>query len=225
MHLRIKLILATLAAAALLATGVSGATARNLSVNERNFELIWSEALGSPKTKIEFIASAAGVNVQCRLTLLGRWNERTIKKETASDQGTLNHGEIESCTGGTASLKTETMPWGIRYAGFEGTLPRIRSTIDAIIRIGFRVREPGGLECEDATEVNHPAKSIDGNSTEAPETGLETTGEPENIAMDRSARIPLRGEFLCAFAGEGEFGGIGLIRNLPRTAKVRLTLI
>jgi len=224
MHLRTTLILAALAATALPAIGVGGATARNLSVNERNFELIWNEALGAPKTKLEFIARSNMANIQCRVTLLGHFVERTIKKETLIDQGAFTHGELESCTGGTGTIKTETMPWGLRYRSFEGTLPRIRGIANGIIGARFRL-EAGGLACETGTEVNHPGVGIIGNSAEATETGLEASGEPENITAARTNRIPLRGEFACEFAGEAEFGGIGLLRNLPRTAKLRITLI
>ncbi|HXE44449.1 MAG TPA: hypothetical protein VN635_04545, partial [Conexibacter sp.] len=120
----------------------------------------------------------------------------------------------------------ETMPWESRYRSFTGTLPRIRSITIGLIRATFRIREPGGLECEAATTAERPGIGIVGNSADAAENGLETTGEPENITADRSAGIGLRGEgFLCAFAGDGRFEGIGLVRNLPRTAKITVTLI
>ena len=225
MRYRSKLTLAALTAAALLAVAVSGASARSLRVTERNFELIWNEALGAPKTKLRFTVPGRAP-VECRVTLLGRFVETTIKKETTIRQNTVNHGELESCTGGTATIRTETMPWESRYRSFTGTLPRIRSITIGLIRATFRIREPGGLECEAATTVERPGIGIVGNSADAAETGLETTGEPENITADRTAGIPLRGEgFLCAFAGEGRFEGIGLVRNLPRTAKIRVTLI
>ncbi|HXE46041.1 MAG TPA: hypothetical protein VN635_12705 [Conexibacter sp.] len=222
-----KLVLAALAATMLLAIGVGGATARNLSINEKNFEYIWNEVLGSPKTKLEFIASGTGINIQCRLTLLGRFTERTIKKEPAINQGTINHGELESCTGGTVTMRTETMPWTSRYGFFEGILPRIRSLVTTLIGARFRVRESGGLECEITTELRHTGTPIIGNAAipgEPLEAGLERTGEPEDVTSNRPSRIPLGGGVLCAIA-EAELGGTGLIRNLPRTAKVRITLI
>jgi hypothetical protein len=215
-----KLILAALAASALLAVAASGANARNLSVNEKNFELIWNEA----KRKLAF--TAGGRTVECNVVLLGSFVERTIKKETSITQNNINHGTLESCTGGTATIRTETMPWPGRYRTFTGRLPAIRSIIGGLIRATFRVRESGGLECEAASEVTHPIVGIVGNSAQAPETGLETTGEPVNLAVEPGNGIPLRGEgFLCAFAGEGRFEGVGLLLNLPRTRKLKITLI
>jgi len=219
-----KLILAALAATMLLAMGISTASARSLSVNERNFEVIWNEAFGAPKTKLAFIAPSASVNVRCRVTLLGSFVERTIKKETTITQNRINHAELESCAGGTATIRTETLPWNSRYRSFTGTLPRIRSITIGLIGATFLVTA-GGLTCEAATEVNHPGVGIIGDSAEARETGLETTGEAENLAAERNNRIPLGGGFFCAFGGESEFQGIALVRNLPRTAKIRVTLI
>jgi len=214
---RSRLILAALAATALLALAVSDASAGRFSTNETNFELIWNEALGVTKTKVELIDRTAGLNIQCKLTLLGRFHENTIIKATALNQGSINHGELNACEGGSATIKQETFPWNLRYRSFAGSLPRVTNI--SIGLIGFRFRtEFGGTTCESTTEVNHPLIFIS-------EGGLETTGEPENVIADRNGRIPLRGSFLCGFAGEGEFGGQGLIQNLPRTAKLHITLI
>ncbi|HXE46053.1 MAG TPA: hypothetical protein VN635_12765, partial [Conexibacter sp.] len=114
MSSRTKVILTALAASALLAIAVSGASARSFRSTERNFELIWNEALGAPKTKLMFTVPGREP-VACRVTLLGRFVENTVKKETTIRQGTTNHGELESCTNGTATIRTETMPWEGRY--------------------------------------------------------------------------------------------------------------
>jgi len=210
-----KLILAALAASALLALAVGSASAGRFSTNERNFELIWDNALAG-KTKLELIGRSAGVNIQCKVTLLGHFNENTIIKATGIDQGSINHGELRECEGGSATIRAETFPWNLRYRSFTGSLPNITSISTGLLNARFR-SEAGGLTCETRTEANHPGIGIT-------EKELET-GEPENIIADRNGRIPLRGSFLCEFAGEGEFGGIGLIRNLPRTAKLKITLI
>ena len=218
-----KLILAALAATAILALAIGGASARSFSVNERNFELIWNNAL-TGKSQFHFIARVAGVNVGCNMTLLGGYSNNTIAKSTTTNQGVIRHGELEGCVGGTATIRTETMPWNLRYRSFTGTLPRIRSITRGLIGAIF-LMTAGGLTCEFGTEVNHPYVSILGSIPSRIETGLETTGEPENITSEEGTKIPLRGEFLCAFGGEMELEGVGLIRNLPRTAKLRITLI
>jgi len=225
MRYRSKLTIAALSATVLLAIAVGGATASRLSVNERNFEFIWSEALGGTKTKLTFTAGTRNI-FECRVTLLGRFTESTIKKEPSTNQATIHHGELESCANGTDTIKSETMPWNIRYRSFEGSLPTIRSVTFGLIKAAFRMRESGGTECEWMTELNHPAVLIAGNSSETSETGFASSGEPENITAERSGPIPLGGEGLfCAFAGSGTFGGTGLIRNLARTRLIRITLI
>ena len=223
--LRSKLILAALSATMLLAVVVSGAAARNLRLSEGNFELIWDNALGGPKTKLKFISSRFAT-IQCKATLLGSLPS-TISKNTGTNQGTINHAELSECEGGAVTIRTETLPWHLRYRSFEGSLPRIRSVNIGLLRAGFRIREPGGLECEFQTEVNHPGVFIVGNSAEAPEIGLERSGEPESITLEKRNTIPFNSfEFLCDFStGSVELGGIGLNRNLARTAELRFTLI
>ncbi len=158
-----KLILAALAATMLLSIGIGTASARGLSVNERNFEFIWNEALGTPKTKLELIARNTGANIQCRVTLLGSFVERTIKKEVNLNQNKINHAALEGCTGGGVTFHQETLPWNSRYRSFTGTLPRIRSITIGLIGISFII-EAGGLTCQTRTEVNHPGVGIAGNS-------------------------------------------------------------
>jgi len=216
MRSRSRLILTALAATALLALAIGDASAGRFSTNEKNFEFIWDNAL-TGTTKLEVIANSAGFNIQCKLTLLGRFRENTILKATGLNQGTFNHGEFRECEGGSATIRAETFPWSFRYRSFAGSLPDITNIRTGLLGARYRW-ESGGLTCETQTEPNHPWIFI-------LEGGLGTTGEPENVVADRNGRIPLRGMFVCEFAGEGEFGGIGLIRNLPRTAKIRLTLI
>jgi len=213
---RSKLLLTALTATALLALAVGDASAGRFSTTERNLELIWDNALAG-KTKFELIGRSSGINIQCKLTLLGRFSSNTIIKATGLNQGTINHGELKECEGGSGTIKAETFPWNLRYRSFSGSLPNIRSISTGLIGARFHT-ESGGTTCDTTTETNHPALGI-------VEGGLETTGEPENIIADRNGRIPLRGSFFCGFAGEGEFGGLGLVRNLPRTAKIRVTLI
>jgi len=213
---RSRLILTALAASALLALAVGDASAGRFSTNEKNFELIWDNALAN-KTKIELIDTTAGINIQCKLTLLGHFTNSTIIKATGLTQGAINHGTLNECEGGSATLRVETFPWNQRFRSFTGSLPNIRSITNSLLGARFRF-ESAGTACETATEANHPALGII-------EGGLETTGEPEEIIADRNGKIPLRGAFNCGFAGEGEFGGRGLIRNLPRTGKLHITLI
>jgi len=208
---RSRLVLAALAAVALLAVAVDGASAGRLSVTERNFELIWNEAL-TGKSKLEFNAASMQA-IQCNVTYLGHFIERTITKTTGNNQGAITHGELSGCVGGLVTLRTETMPWNLRYRSFAGALPNITGLGLGIVNAQYRA-ESSGLTCEVATEVNAPAVVT-----------LETfsAGAPENVRADENATIPLGGA--CAFISPGRIGGRGLIRNLPRTAKLTITLI
>ncbi|HXE45939.1 MAG TPA: hypothetical protein VN635_12175 [Conexibacter sp.] len=224
MSVRSRFIISALVVTMLLAGAVGSASARELLVSEQHHSWIW--LLGHALLHPRIVFSNGQIRVQCNLRLGGGTNERIIKKETTTTIGSITNGEVEECEGGTATLRRETLPWSTRYRSFTGTLPRIRSSSESVIRATFRIREREGLECEAATEVNHPLVFIIGNSSEQAETGLETTGEAEYITADSTHRIPLRGEgFLCAFAGEGEISGVGLVRNLPGTGKIRITLI
>ena len=216
MRNRSKLVLAVLAATALFALAVGNASARTFSTSERNFELIWNSAL-TGKTKLEF-RSGAGT-ISCNVTLLGRFNASSIAKEREIAQGRISHGELESCGGGGATIRTETMPWELRYVSFAGRLPsEITGITTNLIRASFRVEPTGsGLACEPVTEATHPGVGI-----------IESfsAGAVENIRADETREIPLGGRnFFCQFGGASFFAGRGLIRNLPRTAKITVTLI
>ena len=210
MRTKAKLILAALAAAALLSLAAGGASARSLSVSERNFELIWNNAL-TGKTKLSF-GDNLGHHIDCNITLLGHYSANTIAKTPGINQGTINHGELESCVHGTLTLRTETMPWNVRYIGFTGRLPAIETISTGLIGVSFSAREESGLECTSSTEAEEPGVGI-----------IEGTSL-ENVRADETRTIELNGG-LCGFASPGRFTGRGLILNLPRTAKITVTLI
>ena len=210
MRTKRKFILLALAAAALLALAAGGASARSFSVSERNFELIWNNAL-TGKTRLIF-GDNLGHHVECNVTLLGRYSTNTIAKTPGVNQGTINHGETEGCVHGSLTIRTETMPWNLRYIGFTGRLPRIETIRTGLIGASLRWREESGLECTSTTEAEEPMVFIrEGSSL-------------ENIRADETRTIALNGA-LCGFASPGRFTGRGLIRNLPRTANITITLI
>ena len=214
MHHRTKTILPLLAATALLALAASGASARSFSFSEKNFELIWNPALTS-KTQLTFGDNSGSIVIECNVTLLGRYSVNTVAKRTEVNQGTINHGETEGCRNGTLTIRTETMPWNLRYRSFTGTLPAITTITTGMIGATFRVRERNGATCISQTTTAEPGVGI----IEERLTNLET------IRADETRTIRLGGEFLCNFATPGHFAGRGLIRNLPRTANITITLI
>jgi len=86
------------------------------------------------------------------------------------------------CASGTATVLRETLPWHIRYSGFEGALPEIRSITARIVNSSWRIGEPGGVGClarSTATEpsvVNFHRSVVTHEITEASVGGSIRTG-------------------------------------------------
>ena len=128
MHISTKLGLAALLAAALLASAISTASARNLSVSEQSFRATW--------TSIEF--SVTGATVRCRTTLEGSFHTRTIAKSAARPLiGAISRVVVgHACTIGEEWVDNgteaeplgtapESLPGHLTYESFAGRLPDI----------------------------------------------------------------------------------------------------
>lgn len=211
-----KLVLATLAATALLALASSGASARAFSVTERNFEFIWSHLIEN-KTSLGFIDNVAKLT-ECNVTFLGSFVERTIAKTVGTKIAEIRHAERFLCEEGEAEFRG--LNWNVVYRGFTGALPFITSVSIGLTNFSSRIRrtEIFNTECIATATVAEPAVFI-----------IEEImgGEVENIRADETARIRLSGmNPLCGTTHtELHLTGRGLVRNLPRTAKLTLTLI
>jgi hypothetical protein len=132
----VKFTLAALAAALMLASAVSTASARTLSITNQSFRVTWRS--------LEFDGGI--VTIRCPVTLEGSFHSRTIAKIEGSligyitraiaNQNACTNGRgipfngTEPYNGGTAS---QTLPWHVTYEAFEGTLPNI-SSIDILLR-------------------------------------------------------------------------------------------
>jgi hypothetical protein len=217
MHTRTKLVLGALAAAMLLAFAVGTASANRLSISERNFLIRWA-----PLT----LASTAGSSIRCSVTLDGSFHSSTITKTTglligyittATIAGTSGNGREAVCTGGTATVLRETLPWHVQYNGFTGTLPRITGVNLLLIGASFRVDPEGSFEpaCLARTEALHPSRGI---------AELNAGGEIRNLRPDETALIPLSGGFGCSIA-EGSFSGPSTVQNAANTANITIRLI
>jgi hypothetical protein len=201
-----KLLFTGLAAAILLAAAVSTASARTIRVSEPNYKAIWR-----PLT-----FEAAGTRIECNVTLLGKFDSSTIAK-TTDKKGTITHADLSlPCTGGTATILRETLPWDVNYVSFVGTLPNITSVRVALIRASFRV---------DPTSVFLPACLVR-TTAEHPATGdiVISRGLVTGLRANEETRIPLPSG-LCELAGESDFVGTGNVTNLPGTASITVTLI
>jgi hypothetical protein len=209
---RSKLLFAALAAAAMMLTLVANASARNLTLSEKEFEILFN------RPGLTF--NAAGNVITCPITLLGQFIERTLPKRPNSKVGVIRHVERREtprppCTGGTATVNTGTLPWTVNYVSFRGTLPTITSIRLALIGVSFRV-STGSTGCEAGTTERNPAFG---------EVQVGTGGRVEGLRADETATIPLGGSFICSFAGNSTFSGNGSVLNLPGTAAITVTLI
>ena len=149
MHRYTKLLLASLSTAAIFALAVGSASANRLSLSNRNFRVTW--------TSLRFSNTANANVVLCPTTLEGSFHSATIVKTVGALIGYVTRASLvnSSCIGGHATIRTETLPWHIRYRGYSGTLPNITLILVGLSRARFRV-ETGGLTCDVTTEDTGP---------------------------------------------------------------------
>jgi len=138
-----KLALASLAAALLLASIVSAASAAHLSSTERTFRAVW--------TPLTFAESFGFFNVRCNVTMEGSFVERTIAKVVGSVIGDVTSaGVAHPCTGGEGwawngresilgVVQSTSLPWHLTYEGFTTTLPNIATIRLLLVRPKFSI--------------------------------------------------------------------------------------
>lgn len=201
--MRTKL-LASLGAALLLALAVSSASANSLRTSSQTFDVTW--------TPLTF--SAGGANINCNVTLRGSFSAATIAK-TAGRKGAITGAALSNCSGGTATVLTETLPWSVNYVSFSGTLPRISGVRVALIGAAFSV-DPSGIlpNCLVGTTVGDEAFG----------TITISGGTATGLRADETTGIDLGGSFICEIAGEGFFAGTGAVTNGSGSA-ITVTLI
>jgi len=121
--------IATVMAVAIMACVIGSASARSLSVTNRNFRVTW--------TPLTYSEPFAFFSVRCNVTVEGSLHENTISKVIGSLVGYVTRAAVaHPCTGGEgwawngtegALTGASTLPWHITYQGFTGTLPNIAS--------------------------------------------------------------------------------------------------
>ena len=132
-----KLLLATVGATVLLGALVSGASARNISVSNQFIE--------SSFRRVTFRGDFG--DIICEVHLSGSLHRRTLAKRVGSLIGYITQAELQrvrdpdGCEAGLATILRETLPWHVRYLGFNGALPNIRQIITNVIRAAFQVRQ------------------------------------------------------------------------------------
>ena len=138
-----RLILTLLSAAVIMAALTNTSTARNLSSSSGTIRATWGELV---------FREPLGQTVKCAVTLEGSLHSRTIVKGNYNLIGNVTRAELVegNCTNGTATIRRESLPWNVRYQGFEGTLPRISKIFLLVAGASFRARGGFGT-CEFTT--------------------------------------------------------------------------
>jgi hypothetical protein len=191
--MRSKLFLVGMGAALMLAMAVSTASANSLRVSSASWKAVW--------TPLSF--SAGGATVRCNVTLEGSWESTTIAKR-AGKIGSVTGAALNSCSGGTATVLSGTLPWEVHYVSFAGTLPRISSVKISLIGARFAVDPEGSLPaCLVGTTSTSPAYGFVNLS------GGSVTG----LRADETTGIPLGGSFFCEIGGDGTFAGTASVEN------------
>jgi hypothetical protein len=208
MRTRSRLLLAGLAAALLLSAAVTSTHARDLSISNQGIRIVWSRVR---------MGSTSGINVECPLTLEGRFHSSTVHKTIGALVGFVTRGTVVpgSCTGGRTTINQEALPWHVRYNGFSGTLPTITLVFLRLIGSKFTV-ESGGSTCITQSTAANPSggRAIVG-----------VGGGVTELVADETVRIPLRGAFFCSFVGEAIFEGSARVMLLGNTTIVSIRLI
>ncbi|HEX7290289.1 MAG TPA: hypothetical protein VF250_04090 [Conexibacter sp.] len=137
MHARTVGTLAAIVAALTLAFGVQAASARTFNWSNQQFRITWRELKFFDQGFAEFVAL-------CPVTMEGSFHSRTIAKVVESLIGYITRAAVSEAlcrdpAGGAAEARflPETLPWHIRYAGFQGTLPNITRIRVRILRVAY----------------------------------------------------------------------------------------
>jgi hypothetical protein len=197
-----KLVLTTLAAATLLASAVSSASAGWLSISERAFDIKWRE--------LNLFNEAGGGIIDCQMTLLGTFHSRTIRKTRSFLIGVVDHAVVgepprtqSECSGAAMTILTATLPWHLRYDSFSGTLPRITLVKAQLVGVAFRLLLiPDGVTCLIQTDTTTPMRV----NAEIIESGQSGAVIPEGRIRADDAT--------CEFLGyDINFQGFGSLEN------------
>jgi hypothetical protein len=145
-----KLVLAAVGASVMLGSLVaSSASARVFSTDTQSIRALFSEVI---------FREPLGASTNCHLTLEGSLHSVTIDKTPGTLIGNITRAVLGPCNGTqTATVLSETLPWNVRYSGFQGRLPEITSLITHVIGAAFRARLSNGITCLARTELNEPA--------------------------------------------------------------------
>jgi len=188
--------------AALTLAGADQAAAESLSLSNSSFRVTWSS-----------LSFEAGVSpVRCPITLEGSFHSGTLLKVAGTLIGNVTRAAAGTCTSGTVTVLTETLPWHVKYASFAGALPNITTVNVSTVGAAFSGREPVfGVTC------------LFRSTAEAPST-LAVTREAGGALTTASAggTIPENG---CGLGVSARLSGSGTVTLLGAATRISLTLI
>ena len=125
-------------ATATLAACITTASANHLSSSTQSYSSRWTSA--------EFIGGFG--TVHCSLTVEGTLHTKTSTKTAGALMGFVTRASLGPCATGSATILQASLPWHVRYASFEGTLPRITSISTNAVGVAWQIREPTfGITC------------------------------------------------------------------------------
>jgi hypothetical protein len=212
MRTSIKLAGAALVAALVFAGTVTAASARNLSISNQNFRVVYTPLI---------FEIGSGTPINCNVTMEGSFHYRTSSKSIGSLTGYITRAVVSHpCTGfGEAWIyngidraltnNVNSLPWHTTFEGFTGTLPAIASL--RLLAIGSRFVIQG---------VFGVCLSVYGpNSNNAIATlnasGVITEIHPESQAIPQESGT----------CGTGVFSGRGVVTVLGSTTSITIRLI
>jgi hypothetical protein len=180
-----------LAAAVGLAAAVQSASASTFTIMEPPFRATWRS--------LRF--SISEISMNCAVTLEGSFASSTIGKVAGRRIGSVTRAQLTGCSGGTATVLTEALPWAVQYSSFTGTLPEITSVTTRIVGAAFRFFPTGSVQCLLRSEESRPLVTIFERSEWGTVTGLRAS---------ETSSIPLRGGFPCEVVGGTVSGTAGV---------------
>ena len=186
-------LLAGVVAALALGAATGTASANRLSISSQSFRLNWAPATIAGQ-------SGSGISVECNLTFEGSFQRTTTEKTVGQPLGDITRPTLGTCTGGSATLLSETLPWHITYEAFTGTLPNITGVVARFIGVSIGITD-SGLPCLLRTEAEHPV-----SATAIRGEGSTVTG----VRFDETDLIVGAGNFVCRMlrlnlSGTGRF--------------------
>jgi hypothetical protein len=172
-----KLLISGLISALTLGALVSTASANRVALSNQTFRATWTE--------LGFIGF---VTVRCPVTIEGSFHSRTGSKIAEQLIGYVTKATISEgrCTGASARVLQESLPWHIRYESFTGVLPRISGV--GLRKVGLAFQVTGVV-------LGFPVSCLFKSTAASPAVGTvnvnTATGAVESLRPNEAAPIPL----------------------------------